>query len=234
MNYRRLVLCFFLATAGTLHAQPTVLDADKIGRLSNLHYRNFSYWAKQARWSQPRIEVCWENPDPANLRERTWVRNVVIRTWERESALRFYGWGACTTGSKGIRIRTADAWPKVADLGARLDGLPNGMVLNFAFEFDAQWQQQCANDTRRCIELVAIHEFGHAIGLAHEQARPDMPDWIRARCKEEIPVDRASLMPIGDWDPQSVMNYCNEAWINNGELSLLDIQGVRLAYGPPP
>jgi hypothetical protein len=42
----------------------------------------------------------------------------------------------------------------------------------------------------------------------------------------------------GDWfiteyDPTSVMNYCNPDWNGNGELSALDIAAIRALYGEP-
>lgn len=223
--------CLALAPSFTA-SQGTRINELAISRLSNLHYRNFSYWEEGSKWSSPRIPVCWENPENADAVSREWVRSAITRTWEAESALRFYGWGKCVEKSRGIRIKIADDWPVVYALGVKLDGLKDGMVLNFSFNFDASWKAACGDKPRHCVELTAIHEFGHAIGLVHEHARPDMPAHVRGWCEKEVDGTSAKF-PVGEWDPQSVMNYCNSDWINAGKMSLLDIQGVRLIYGAP-
>jgi hypothetical protein len=71
-----------------------------------------------------------------------------------------------------------------------------------------------------------VHEFGHALGFAHEQNRPDRP----STCTEPAQGSNGNLM-IGAWDLQSVMNYCNPDWNGNGQLSATDIAGVRQLYG---
>ena len=47
------------------------------------------------------------------------------------------------------------------------DGRPtvvrDGMVLNFTFR---NWGRSCQAGRKACIELIAVHEFGHAIGYA--------------------------------------------------------------------
>jgi hypothetical protein len=35
------------------------------------------------------------------------------------------------------------------------------------------------------------------------------------------------------YDPSSVMNYCNSKYNNDGQLSELDIAGLRQLYGSP-
>ena len=35
---------------------------------------------------------------------------------------------------------------------------------------------------------------------------------------------------VGDWDENSVMNYCNPVYNNGGELSEGDIQTIKHAY----
>ena len=108
--------------------------------------------------------MCWENPTQADLVWRAVVQGSITQTWQKYSGITFTGWGACAANSKGIRIQIADVNPAVQVLGKALDGLQNGMVLDFAF---IQWAPNgcTANAQARaaCITSVAVHEFGHAL-----------------------------------------------------------------------
>jgi len=94
-----------------------------------------------AAWTEAVVPVCWENMDAAFADGRAWTQAAVEATWEQVSALDFVGWDACSPTSGGIRIGVAEAGPKVAELGRRLDGLENGMVLNFTFNAWGRYAQ---------------------------------------------------------------------------------------------
>jgi hypothetical protein len=109
--------------------------------------------------------------------------------------------------------------------------MPNRfMRLNFDFQ---TWGTSCrASETTRqyCIEAIAAHEFGHALGFLHEQDRSDNPDTLCAD-QEGTGTSGALAIFLTDYDPNSVMNYCNELWNNAGQLSAGDIQGLQEWYG---
>lgn len=189
-------------------------DSFGLVRMSN---RGFVRW--NARWPSYVIPVCWENPVPQFARERELVRQSIIDTWQNHSGLRFVNWGECDPLSRGIRISIRDDGPRTTGLARELDGVPGGMLLNFSFQ---RWKQPCNTERDVCIRSIAVHEFGHSIGFAHEQNRSDTPagcpgaqggsgDWL--------------LTP---WDPVSVMNYCN--FNNRGILSPGDIASVAAMY----
>lgn len=182
-------------------------------------------------WESPTIQVCWEQDGYAQ--ERAWVQNALRRTWEAHSNVRFVGWGRCYGGRNGanrdvlfpgIRVMFENQrWGYAQALGKGLRGW-NGAWQ--AFISIPLFNGYGCGHNEFCIGAVAVHEFGHGLGFAHEQNRDDTPAWCNMRQGSN------GNAKDGTWDPDSVMNYCNVVWNNNGNLSAGDIAGVRRFYGP--
>jgi Dual-action HEIGH metallo-peptidase len=178
-----------------------------------------------AKWASPNIAVCWENATPTFSREMSMVREAVASTWEAASQLRFTGWANCVPDNRGIRILIDDSGPHTKGLGNRLNGVRNGMVLNFTFN---NWSPDCKKMRDYCIKTIVVHEFGHAIAFAHEQNRADAP----GECQNLRQGSDGTAL-LTPYDPDSVMNYCNPAYNNDGQLSKYDKEAVAAMYGAP-
>jgi hypothetical protein len=222
----RLWLLPLLTAAGVgLHAQGTAPGkTEPAAQSSSPHIERFGSVLKKSVWESPEIYVCWEDIDPSD-EGALWVREAIEGSWQSASALRFKGWARCAERSRGIRIHTEDVPPHTKGLGRQLDGRPGGIVLNFTFQ---SWSESCRNYRERCIKAIAVHEFGHAIGLVHEQNRADAPGECASR--RQGPAGDLLLTP---YDPNSVMNYCTKPYANGGQLSDLDRVAVAHLYGAP-
>lgn len=189
---------------------------------SDLEMTEKGYYLSSTLWKSLDIPVCWENPQAVSESDRQEVQAVVNETWSSAAPFNFSGWGKCTAASRGIRIFSEDSGPHVKGLGNLLDGTVNGMVLNFDFK---NWSPSCSSSEPQrlfCVRAIAVHEFGHAIGIAHEHNREDTPD----TCTDS-PQGTNGDITVGAWDADSVMNYCNTY---TDELSSGDIETARTAY----
>jgi hypothetical protein len=186
-------------------------------------YQQHSYFDATARWPESSIYVCWENPLPQFADQMALVKQSVAESWEAASAVRFTGWQRCATTNMGIRILIDDSGPRTLGLGVNLNGVVNGMILNFTFN---NWGTACRDQLNMCIKSIAVHEFGHALGFAHEQNRPDAP----GECQQLAQGSNGTAL-LTPYDPQSVMNYCNPNYNNLGVLSRYDSEAVQKIYG---
>ena len=174
-------------------------------------------------WSTNSVSVCWVNRD-SRTEVHQWVQDAINRTWEFASNVDFVGWGDCGVGGADIEISVGDS------LGPAVWGGLGTGITSMTLNFDPN-SSYCGfghpDETyRTCMDFIAIHEFGHALGFAHEQNRDDRP----LACTEP---DQGSDgdETFGDFDWDSVMNYCNPAYAAHPRLSATDFRGSQHYYG---
>lgn len=173
-------------------------------------------------WPRRVIPVCFEN-EPDVGTDSAVVQAEVRASWERYSAIEFTEWDECTPGEAGIHIEWIDSVPHVDEFGVELDGLYAGVKLMSPCSIQVFGIGGFNGDG--CLVPSSLHEFGHVLGLVHEHNRPDRP----LGCDE--PMGSLGDLFVGDYDPESIMNYCNPVWNNGGELSEGDKTGIQELYG---
>jgi len=180
--------------------------------------------AAPASWTSAERQaftVCWDAPGFPE--EKSWVQDVVEREYGHRGFLNAVSWRDCSEAPEALlHISIFDQGAHTLALGRNLAQRTHGLVLNFTFR---HWSRSCQTNPKACIEGIAVHEFGHVLGLRDALiSHPDDPASCGGQSLKHTTEDEDDGgTSVADHD--SVMNYCNPSWrgavLSAGDVAVL-------------
>lgn len=150
-------------------------------------------------WKLPQVPVCWTQPNILESSKRI-VREKITAEFAKVN-ISIEGWRTCgVEDTKSLKISWAESGNSIATIGEQTDPSKQTMTLTLGYDCPVDYKES------NCLANVALHEFGHVVGLHHEMNRGDFPF---EGCYSKQFLSESSSLQIGDLDEQSVMNYCH-------------------------
>lgn len=221
---------------------PAFLLLSACGSVTENSHSNAYIVNKERAWDTQELTVCWDRSLDSNMesslydQRRLQVQAIIEQEYHAKTSIRFSGWKNCDSSGAHIRLTAAGNRPFTKGLGREIDHKKYGMLLNLSFSDYDEACNQSKESLDACLRYQAIHEFGHALGLAHEHNRPDTNS---ADCSFDSDGQMGDRI-IGEWDRFSIMNYCASATEGTAvfdglnpfptQLSTGDIVGLYVLY----
>jgi hypothetical protein len=216
----------------------------------------YSLWPTKNAEGVTMIPVCWASgldsggggtalpamQTPNFPQMSQWVQDALAAGWQGAANLVFTGWGECASNNSADYVN-GKLGPTIMVL---FDNANSSGAWASAGYQSGGWTTVDLDpmDTEAIFKGSVLHEFGHALGFAHEVDRPDNPTIAGGAnpCARDTGSLGVYLTPV--FDPQSIMSFsypCNGDSTNGVQnaagdwvLSRLDIAGVQYAYGRKP
>lgn len=198
-------------------------------------------------WNKEALKVCFGNKNTevrlkglknkfSNWKEsdKAAIRQILLEEYTPEvTGYHFYGFDDCETSEKpDIVVVKMSSFSTQA---LEKNGIANvGPGFVYPVPEIKSAKGIVALSARGIQRSTVSHEFGHVLGLLHEQDHPDAykkaEDHCRYYSKEE--KERKNFHIYSDFDEVSVMNYCRIHKLDGANVGLSDgdINHIRMLY----
>jgi hypothetical protein len=145
------------------------------------------------------LSVCFQTTSDADQPQRDAVRQAVEASWVAKSngVVSFSGWGTCSNDNTGADVKL------FLDSSVERSSAPNGTQNRISGQRVELRTPNSVPNTN--LGYAYRHEFGHVLGIRHEQRHPDR-DLLDAACTDDEDLGTATV--LSDYDHDAIMNYC--------------------------
>jgi hypothetical protein len=165
------------------------------------------------------LSVCWKTIDAADDKLRELITSKVFPQYNQRTPLKFTVTSAPCSGGEDVAFDLVKSntgrCAKAGVLGTATSRTVDLCLAEIRRTYGEPGQE---GDFESAVVFSSLHEIGHIAGLGHEHIREDMSaaheecrayfDAHYGNWRAVFARERAGMIAVGDYDPNSIMNYC--------------------------